>query len=293
MNRLITLLLLICWSIELSPAIADKTLMSSPYSLPNTEVLPLASEATGQDYRIYVSLPKNYSKSDLSYPVVFLLDADYSFAIGHNIVEHLSDRGDLPDMILVAIGYNGASQDKTTYRLNRMRDYSPTFNLRGGYGPSINKVSGGGPAFSEFLRTELLPFIANRYRTDSDRSALVGHSMGGMFATYVLLDNPQLFANYIVVSPSLWWDGYHGLTMERSFANNHRDLEARVFFSVGSLEEEPMRPMVSTLKSFANSLENRGYPSLSTHLQIEQAEDHNTIFPQALTHGLLFVFGQP
>lgn len=285
--------LLWLWLAALATAFAEELREPAPYSLPNTEVFSVASSSTRQNYRIYVSLPRTYRGSEQRFPVVFLLDADYSFAIAHNVVGHLSDRADLPNLILVAIGYEGASQDRTVYRLNRMRDYSPTFNLKGGYGPSINRVSGGGPAFRNFLEEELLPLINGRYRTVPHRATLVGHSMGGMFATYVLFEDPQMFRNYIVVSPSLWWDNYLGLKMERDFAEAHEDLDARVFLSVGSLEERPLQPMVSTLKTLVGSLESRGYSSLSVSLHIAGKENHNTVFPLALTHGLLFAYGQP
>ena len=35
---------------------------------------------------------------------------------------------------------------------------------------------------------------------------LIGQSFGGLFATEVLVKQPNLFDNYIIVSPSLWWD---------------------------------------------------------------------------------------
>ena len=34
----------------------------------------------------------------------------------------------------------------------------------------------------------------------------MGQSLGGLLATEILFNQPQLFDNYIIISPSLWWD---------------------------------------------------------------------------------------
>ena len=58
--------------------------------LPNTEIHYIKSKANDINYEIYISLPKNYNKdSKKVYPVVYLIDRDYSYAIAHNIFEHL------------------------------------------------------------------------------------------------------------------------------------------------------------------------------------------------------------
>ena len=62
-------------------------------TLPATELHTLPSRhVEGVTYKLYVSLPRDYATRGRSYPVVYLLDADYSFAIAHNVVEHLSAR---------------------------------------------------------------------------------------------------------------------------------------------------------------------------------------------------------
>ena len=35
---------------------------------------------------------------------------------------------------------------------------------------------------------------------------IIGQSLGGLLATEILFKRPHLFDNYIIVSPSLWWD---------------------------------------------------------------------------------------
>jgi uncharacterized protein len=254
-------------------------------TLPNTELRTLPSQAVkGVTYKLYVSLPKDYATSGRSYPVVYLLDADYSFAIARNVVEHLSERNDLRELILVGIAYDGPLQ----YRLNRTRDYTPRFTPTGGYGPEYQQHSGGGPAFRRFLAEELLPFVPRTYRTAPERT-LVGHSFGGLFTTWVAFSEPALFTHYLIVSPSLWYDGRFMFGREEAFARTQRKLPARIFFSVGAREGNAEHDMVQDLRRFAKQVERRGYEGLVTRAHVFDEENHNSVFPAALSRGLRFL----
>jgi hypothetical protein len=231
-----------------------------------------------------VSLPKGYRDSSRTYPTIYLLDADYSFAIARNVVEHLSDRGHLTQAIIVGIAYDGPD----AYRMNRTRDYTPTHSPTGGYGPEYQAVSGGGPGFREFIADDLIPFVEREYRASS-RRVLVGHSYGGLFATWVAMTAPQLFAGYIIVSPSLWYDDGMIFDVEEREAAARRDLPVRMFLTVGSREINHQHDMVADLRHFASVLEGRAYPGLALDWAVSDDETHNSVFPRALSDGLRFV----
>jgi predicted alpha/beta superfamily hydrolase len=129
---------------------------AAPVALVRTERFTLRSKGTGFEYDIRVALPRSFNSSQRQYPVLVLLDADYAFPAAHAIVNHLTDRGRLPEMVVVGIGYADAD-DRDSYRRQRTRDYTPWFAKEGGYGPEFQKLSGGGPAFARFLGEELLP----------------------------------------------------------------------------------------------------------------------------------------
>ena len=57
-----------------------------------------------------------------------------------------------------------------------------------------------------YLKDEVFPFIEKEYKTCPERIA-IGHSNGGTFITYCLLNHPQMFNAYIAVSPNLAYDG--------------------------------------------------------------------------------------
>lgn len=265
-----------------------------PYTLPHTEVVRFHSDRRGVDHVLYVSLPRDYSRSRESYPAVLLLDPDYAFAIAHNVVEHFVDRGNLPQMILVGVGYPGQSQDRHAYRVHRSRDYTPSHTLEGGYGPEFQKLSGGGPAFRDSIGDELIPFLDRRYRTNGDRT-LVGHSYGGLFTSFVLLTRPQLFRRYLAVSPSYWYDDGMIFRLEEATSKERQDLPARVALVVGELENRPIpsQPMVDLLDRFADRLRQRQYPHLALETQVFADETHNSVFPAAFTRGIRWLFSEP
>jgi predicted alpha/beta superfamily hydrolase len=193
-------------------------------------------------------------------------------------------------MILVAIAYPGAATDRELYKMNRTRDYTPAYAPDGGYGAEYQKVSGGGPKFRSFIASELAPLIERRFRADAHDRTLVGHSYGGLFATYVLLTEPALFKRYIIVSPSLWYANRIALTMEEAAARAGIRPVARVFFAVGRLES-PI--MAEDLGELVKRLKSRANPRLQTTFRIFEEERHNSIFPAAVTRGLLTVFDRP
>lgn len=253
--------------------------------VPRVEVRDLNSQINGIHYELRVSLPEGYESGKQSYPVVVTLDADYSFLIARNITDHLSQRNDLPKVIVVGIAYGGDLQ----YRTHRTRDYTPTFVPQGGYGPEIQKVSGGAPEFREVLEKEILPLVAKHYRTAAKERTLVGHSYGGLFASWTLLTRPGLFDNFVIVSPSLWYDHHLVARLEAKFAAAHSSLPAEVYLCVGSREGNGDTDMVGDLRRFTTSLHSRLYTDFALQSLIMENETHNSIFPGCLSNGLRFV----
>jgi uncharacterized protein len=259
-----------------------------PVTLPRTEVRVLPARS-GIAYKLYISTPPGYVHGG-KYPHVYLLDADYSFAVAKNITDHLTQRHHLPDVLLVAIGYDGEQTYPQVYRTNRTRDYTPTHTMDGGYGPEFQKHSGGGPAFRDFMRQELFPYVEKEFATDG-RRVLVGHSYGGLFASWLLLTSPDLFGAYVVVSPSLWYDQRMMFRLVDGVAREGRP-PAKVFLSVGTLEGE-QQSMLNDLRRLHDALVARQVPGLSLKLAPLDDETHHSVFPAALGKGLRWIFDSP
>lgn len=98
----------------------------------------------------------------------------------------------IPESIVVVISNVDRKRDFTFPTLNKMdKKQFPT--------------TGKSEGFINFIEKELQPMIESRYKTGSDK-ALIGQSLGGLLATEILMINPGLFDNYIIVSPSIWWN---------------------------------------------------------------------------------------
>lgn len=271
-------------------ALAPGGASAKPFAIPDTEVRAMHSMLTGADYELFIATPSGYGKSGKTYPVVYMLDADYSFALVRNVVQHLVERADLPPMILVAIAYPGAASSRDIYKMNRTRDYTPAYAPDGRHGAEHQKVSGRAEKFRAFIAKELVPNLERWYRADPADRTIIGHSYGGLFATYVLLTEPALFKRYIIVSPSLWYSNRIAFTMEEQAAANGPRPTARVYLSVGELEDSTMP---NDLTALFKKLKSRGNPNLSLTLRIFEGERHNSVFPAAVTRGLLTVFDAP
>jgi hypothetical protein len=241
----------------------------------------LVSRANGTRYAIQISLPRRYATSTDRFGLLVLLDADYSFALARNIVEHLSDRGGVRELLVVAVAYPSNDYPRT-YRLNRTRDYTPIYSSEG-YQDGVQDVSGGGPAFQRFLAEELLPWLESRYRIAPNDRGLVGHSYGALFGAFTLLTRPELFQRYILVSPSLWYADDYLFKLEEQFAAQHTRLSAQVTVVVGSGESPRM---LAGQQRFVDVLRRRAYRELTVTGRVFDGEDHDSIFPVALTWAL-------
>jgi predicted alpha/beta superfamily hydrolase len=271
----------------------SSTPSTESYKVPNTQVREIQSSVNHAMYRLFIATPADYATSGKTYPVVYMLDADYSFALTRNVVQHFVERGKLPEMILVAIGYPGAADDMEVYYANRKRDYTPGAALTVGYSPNDkdgHNGQGGADAFRSFIADEVIPFVAANFPASNDRT-FIGHSYGGLFGTYVLLTQPEMFGRYVIISPSLWFDNASILKFENQLASRQA-IRARTFFGIGSLETQTATgaPMVQQLTHFTKTLKERRNAGLDVTFNVFPGETHESIFPGAVTRGLLTVF---
>ena len=184
------------------------------------------SEILGDDRSFIVNLPEGYESTELRYPVLYVLDAEYFYYQAHGALQFLSECGyntnrPVPQMILVAV-LGG----------DRNRDFTPTHAPV--QGPLRFPTSGGAAAYLEHVEKELCPFINANFRTSG--SILAGWSLGGLFAFYTFLQKPELFAAYIAISPSLWWNNQEPLGWAKDRIPNAAEFRQRLVITQGALE---------------------------------------------------------
>ena len=175
-----------------TPAPASAT-VATPLAI--GESFLLTSAMLGEVRRINVYAPPGYMDSpNVRLPVLYMPDGGIGEDFLHvaGLVQVLVGNGTMRPMLLVGIENTERRRDLT----------GPTTN------EDDRKIApriGGSAAFRAFLRAELKPLIATRYRT-SGETAIVGESLAGLFVVETFLREPALFDTYLAFDPSLWWN---------------------------------------------------------------------------------------
>ncbi len=252
--------------------------LSGTFLSENSSVIYSPSEIISDTFHVYVKLPDNYYKSDETYPVLYLLDGDLTFPIAKGIIQYMLYGEHIPEMIIVGIGYG--SLDWQTGN-QRSRDYTPTQRPDRPY-------EGGAEKFYSYLKNELLPFINEKYNTDKTINIIFGHSLGGLFTTYTLLQKDRIFSHYILSSPYLWHNKKAIFNLENDYNKKSNSLNAEVFVSYG--ENELQDVYVDTINEFVETVSGRNYSGLNLSKYVIKDGEHFTSSAIALTFGLQTLF---
>jgi len=270
--------------------------------LSNTEQHLISSSIIGDQFSISIALPRNYADTRKNYPIVCILDANIFFGLATETAQLLQFGAEIPDCLIVGVGYPNNDQHLGL----RFRDLTPTPDEEGTR-EFLDRVSqgrkepiqywGSGEAnrFLAFLCQELIPYLHEHYRIDSDDAVLVGDSVGGLFALYTIFHQPEAFKRYVIGSPSLYHGDGIAFDYEATYAKTHDDLPVTIFLSVGSLEaitEPGFAAMVSNVARLTEILTSRKYPGLKLTTHIFDNETHLSVIPAMMSRGLRTVFAE-
>ncbi len=195
----------------------------------------ISSNILNEDRDILISLPEDYEKTTSNYPVLVLTDGKQNIKHAIGSIELLTRTGSIPPLIVVGI--------KST---NRTKDFTPTVS-------KMHPGSGNGPKYLDFIETEVLTFVKNNYRTHPF-TILEGHSLGGVFTAYALLEKPDLFDAHLIMSPSFWWNEEEFIKKSGTFFTANPNLEKALYFSIGADESSATWGMRKELSKFVDSL---------------------------------------
>lgn len=234
---------------------------------PTTERQTIYSQHLGEERSYQVYLPPSYYYSDKgNYPVIYLIDGDYNFYYQTAIIESLATVSEkIPEVIVVGISDRG----NAGYRLNCTT-------------PSANNEKGNSPIFRKFIAEELKPAITKQYRV-STYDILIGHSLGGLFATDYLLAEPTAFDNYIAIDPSYWWDDYVIINRADSLLKKRATLGSRFYVSLADTKQMGVRRFVGVLDKY--------FPlETDWHFKHYKNENHGSVGLVTVRDALLLIF---
>ncbi|MGA9365532.1 MAG: alpha/beta hydrolase-fold protein [Bacteroidota bacterium] len=245
--------------------------------IPGTQSLKITSSIAGEDYALYVNLPRYYDDKTRVFPVLYLLDAQWDFPLVNAVFGEQYYDGFVPEIITVGITWGGKNPN---YDSLRARDLTPT---------NVQQVpqSGNGAKFLSFIKKELIPFIDSTYRTKKNDRTLMGSSLGGLFTLYAMFHETELFNRYVLTSPSLGWDNEIIYTYEKAYADQKSQLPVRLFMAVGGYEGG-----IASFQKFVDHLKARNYQGLDLQTRVLEGIGHSGSKAEGYARGLQAVFAR-
>ncbi len=231
---------------------------------------PVLTASYGTRYTLDIHLPEGYDAGKPGgYLLLLYTDAAY---MKSDIRKALKSKGLDSRLITAGIGYEGKNR--------RTEDLSPTATAVSG--------TGNADAFADFIGEEVLGYLRTHFAVSDAPGALTfcGHSMGGLFGTYLFLKKPGLFANYLLISPSLMWDEQAIFEIESAVRPQSAVPEARIFLTAGSLETGGFH----TTRQHITGLFERYYPRVSWQERVYRNKDHSGVIAPAVSDGLEYIY---
>lgn len=234
--------------VEGGPAVSVPSVQSA--TVPSSRQIDFRSTVNGRDYRIQIALPASKPPAG-GFPVIYVTDGDGYFGTWAFAARLRAMSQELEPAVVVGIGYPEAEQDLTVAMQRRMNELVPSID------PERRKEVAALPAGTSALYAgadDLLQVIHNEVAAKVEavvpinrtRSTLFGHSLGGLFALHALFTHSEYFQTYLVLSPSIWWDGRAVLAGRAAFLKRVEkgEVAPRVYLAVGSLEQpDPALPL--------------------------------------------------
>ncbi|WP_078404999.1 alpha/beta hydrolase [Elizabethkingia ursingii] len=207
---------------------------TKPLIFGNSEVFH--SNILKEDRNINIYLPEKFNPTDATkYPVIYILDGGVEEDFFHiaGIVRYNTQPWieRFPRSIVVGIE-----------NTNRRRDFTyavPDLNFleKEGFKKESFPQYGGSEKYISFLKNELQPYIEKKYKANNNRT-IIGESLAGLISTEILLKEPEMFNQYIIISPSMWWGGEKLLKEADSLLKSRLKTTKDVYIGAPNKEED-------------------------------------------------------
>lgn len=185
------------------------------------------STVYGDEQILTVRLPRGYAENpDKTYPVLFSVDGgpDQDFELLSGIAAEAEFSTSFEPFVLIGVKTKERSKQLTP-ELKRL----PLAQLKASFGDRM--VPGGAGKFREYLAQDVIPWVKKRYRTD--RTVVTAASLGGLFVLDTFLERPELFDDYIALTPSVWWDDGRIVDDAAQKLRSHAPSDRRLYLTMG------------------------------------------------------------
>ena len=244
----------------------------------------IQSVQLGEKRVLNIYLPEGYNKNDtVTYPVAYLLDGsadeDFIHVTGIYQFNNFPWIARVPKTIIVGIANVDRKRDFTYPSTNsKERERYPT--------------TGHSDKFIAFIEKELQPYIEKNYKTNGSKT-IIGQSLGGLLATEILLKKPMLFNQYIIISPSIWWDNGSLLNQSSIILNPDFSQKTSIYIGVGKEGLTPSdtpRVMEVDANLLVEKIQATKSKNVTVYFDYLPQEDHATITHQAIFNALRLLY---
>jgi predicted alpha/beta superfamily hydrolase len=231
------------------------------------ELLEIQSKILDERRQFLIRLPESYVGSVNRYPVLYIMDANFSPYYEKDLftVQCMRLIQLVPELIIVGV-----------YNTIRDRDMIPIEVPK-------KEGSGGSDLFLEFIADELRPMINTTYRS-TDYNLVYGASNAGLFVLYALLKRPDVFNGVISSSPMIGWcEDYIYEIAEHSFKTN--EYNNRLYMIYG---KEDYPHVTEKIPAFTEYLTEKAPEGLRWELKYLPDEGH--VPYTSIYDGMRFLF---
>jgi hypothetical protein len=270
-----------------APAAAQQAPGGTPISIGTSHLVQ--SAVLGDSRQINVRVPASYAtaKEPRRYPVLYVLDGaiEQDFLHMAGLAQHGEASGTFDEFIVVGIETKRRIKELT---FPAQDERYTTFYRANGL--PVEFAQGGGAAdFRRFIAEEAIPFVEKHYRTDGRRT-FVGESLAAFFVVDTLLKQPDLFTDYIAISPSMWWNREE-LGNRAAELLKARDFTGRRLYltmaAEGGTMQRGMDKLVAALRT------NAAGKLQWTYVDRRNSEHHGSIYHIAALDALRTLYPKP
>ncbi len=199
------------------------------------------NDENGESYEVNVYLPRSYAKeADKEYPVLYLIDGGRDQDFSH--IAGLADLASVNPYVYKELIVVGIKTKNRLYELTSINS-DPRYARPEG-------TIGGADKFRGFLRSKVIPFAESKFRVNKKR-IVMGESLAGLFIAETLVKTPELFTDYVSISPSLWYDDRKLSKSALKLLNAHSDKSRRLYIAMadeGGTMHKGLDELLSAIK---------------------------------------------
>ena len=269
----------------------------------NSETWTHSSTANGERYRVTLTTPMFPTKDPV--PLLVVLDGDTMILTATEAARSISvsTMGALGPVAMV--GIMADEPLGLEYIGARFRDFTPVeWTLHGPFGNDnamVSKGMGGAASFVATIVDEIIPQVRGRVSVDESHVGICGWSLSGLCAAWAWRERPDVFADLVAISPSLWWSdasmvreplparpaGHRAVITAGEHEEGDLSLVWPQLFANGPQRE--MAAMVRNAVAFGEMTRAAGADTLCAVLP---GEHHITLAPASLTRALVHLYGK-